>query len=88
MLQRQRGGQGKYQQVQIYAVGGGEATYEEPALLIPCQDEADLHWLCMALLVFWQEWATVYDKQGSVAYRLLTTLGEVRETLYSNKPTH
>lgn len=82
VLQRQQGKQEEYQHVQIYAIGGGEATYEEPALLIPCRDEADLHWVCMTLLVFWQEWATVYDKQKSVAYRLVTTLGEVRETLY------
>lgn len=82
VLQRHREEQGECQQVQIYAVGGGEAVYEEPALLIPCRDEEDLHWVCMALLVFWQEWALVYDTQRSVAFRLVTTLGEVRETLY------
>lgn len=85
VLQRQREGQGECQHVQIYAVGGGEDIYEEPALLIPCRDEADLHWACMALLVFWQEWAVIYDKQKSVAYRLVTTLGEVRETLYPTR---
>lgn len=85
VLQRQRERPGVYQQVQIYAVGGGEAVYEEPALLIPCQDEADLHWLCMALLVFWQEWAVVYDRQRSIAYRFLTSLGEVREALYPDE---
>lgn len=88
VLARQNKGRGTYQQVQIYAAGGGEAAYEEPALLIPCRDEADLHWVCMALLVFWQEWATVYDKQEAVAYRLLTPLGEVREALYSSNLAH
>lgn len=83
-------GQLSYQMNRVpdLTVGGGEAVYEEPALLISCRDEVDLHWLCMTLLVLWQEWATVYDKQRSVAYRLLTPLGEVREALYSSNRAH
>jgi len=84
VLQQQRAWQGTYQKVTIYAVGGGEEAYEEPALLVSCLDEADLHWLCMALLVFWQEWATVYDKQELVTYRLVTALEDLRELLYTD----
>ncbi|GCE50315.1 hypothetical protein EI42_04794 [Thermosporothrix hazakensis] len=85
VLQRHHAGEGGYQHVRIYATGGGEATYEEPALLIPSPTEADFHWICMSLLVFWQEWATVYDKEQARAYRLVTTLEDVREALYTKQ---
>ncbi|QBD79552.1 hypothetical protein EPA93_27675 [Ktedonosporobacter rubrisoli] len=82
VLQRQGSWQGSCLEVSIYALGGGEEAYEEAALLVPCENEVDLHWVCMTLLIFWQEWATVYDKQEQVAYRLVTTLEALRSTLY------